>query len=185
MRSLTSREGRLVCLSQHQAAVARYPEWMTWFLVGQHWRTSSCLVGGSALAVGTHSGTARKKAAVRKPDSSHLAGAATPAACRLAWAGSNERTMHPTPALWVRCSCHRRHAVLMPELPAARPLYRQRISASHSSKDSAATVSDICGSLAPLSTLHRSGRAPSVACSAGTASAASIDTHQAAPRYRT
>lgn len=123
-----------------------------------------------------------KQAALCNPNSSHLAGPATPAACRLAWAGNSERTMHPTPALWVRCSCQRRQAVLVPELPRARPLYRQRISASHSSKDNAATVSDICGSLAALSTLQRSGRAASIACSADMVSAVSIDSRQAEPK---
>ena len=170
-----------VAASSSSSEVSRMDDMV---LVGQHWRTSSCLVGGSALAVGMHSGTARKQAAVCKPDSSHLAGAgaAAPAACRLAWAGSKERTIHPTPALWVRCSCHRRHAVLMPELPMVRPLYRQHISASHSSTDSAATAPDICWLLAALSTLHRSCRAASVSCKAEAASAVSINSHDADPK---
>ena len=122
------------------------------------------------------------QAALCKANSSHLAGAATPAACRLAWAGNKDLTMHPTPALCVRCSCQRRHAVLMPGLPSAKPLYRQRISASHSSRDSAATASDVCRSLAALSTLQRSGRAASAACSAGAASAVRTNSCQADPR---
>lgn len=87
MQSLACRGGRLVCLSQHQAAVARYPKWMTWFLVGQHWRTSSCLVGGFALAVGMHSGTANNyvnkqlfatRTAVTSQDQQHPQRAAWP-----------------------------------------------------------------------------------------------------------